>query len=128
MNLDIDGLIKARNSYSNNPMTEYLYITTLQNKKINLKEINAKGPLDVFMVDETKLVDNFPNVQFIQENVQFYPSLATQIQNGRWKVASRKTNHCGIICKKVENLEIDIFEKLFMELTISKKVACFIFI
>ena len=35
--LDIDGLIKVRNSYPNNPIIGYLNINTLQNKIISLR-------------------------------------------------------------------------------------------
>ena len=66
--LDIDGLIKVRNSYPNNPIIEYPNINILQNKIISLREIIAKAPLDVFCVDETKLDDSFPNSQFIWRN------------------------------------------------------------
>ena len=86
--LDIDGLIKVRNSYPNNPIIEYLNINTQQNKIVSLREIIAKTSLDVFCIDENKLDDNFPNSQFIFENFQFPPFR-------RWKVSLRKTrNHC----------------------------------
>ena len=42
--LDIDDLIKGRNSYPNNPTVMYLNIKTLQNKIISLREIIAKAP------------------------------------------------------------------------------------
>ena len=71
--LDIDGLIKVRNSNPNNPIIGYVNINTLQNKIISLRGIIAKVPLDVFCIDETKLDDSFPNSQFILENVQFPP-------------------------------------------------------
>ena len=66
--LDIDGLIKVRNTYPNNPIIGYLNINTLQNKIISLREIIAKALLDVFCVDETKLDDSFPNSLFILGN------------------------------------------------------------
>ena len=71
--LDIDGLIKVRNSYPNKPIIGYLNVSTLQNKIINLREIIAKAASDVFCVDETKLDDSFPNSQFVLENFQFPP-------------------------------------------------------
>ena len=66
--LDIDGLIKVRNTYPNNPIVGYLNINTLQNKIISLREIIAKALLDVLCVDETKLDDSFPNSLFILGN------------------------------------------------------------
>ena len=71
--LDIDGLIKVRNSYPKKPIIGYLNVSTLQNKIINLREIIAKAASDVFCVDETKLDDSFPNSQFVLENFQFPP-------------------------------------------------------
>ena len=71
--LDIDGLIKVRNSYPNKPIIGYLNVSTLQNKIISLREIIAKAASDVFCVDETKLDDSFPNSQFVLENFQFPP-------------------------------------------------------
>ena len=72
--LDIDDLIKVRNSYPNNLVIGYLNINTLQNKIISLREIIAKAPLDVSCFDETKLDDSFPNSKFILDNFQFPPS------------------------------------------------------
>ena len=42
--LDIDGLIKVRNTYPNHSIKEYLNINTLQNKIVSLREIIAKAP------------------------------------------------------------------------------------
>ena len=72
--LDIDGLIKVRNTYPNNPIIGYLNINTLQNKIISLREIIAKAPLDVICIDETKLDESFPSSQFILEYF-FIPAL-----------------------------------------------------
>ena len=69
--LDIDGLIKVRNSYPNNPIIGYLNINTLQNKIISLRKMIAKALLDVFCIVVTKLEDSFPNSQFNLENVSF---------------------------------------------------------
>ena len=66
--LDINGLIKVRNTYPNNPIIGCLNINTLQNKIISLREIIAKAPLDVICIDETKLDESFPSSQFILEN------------------------------------------------------------
>ena len=65
-------MIKVRNSYPNNPIIGYPNINTLQNKTINLREIIAKTPLDVFCIDETKL-NSFPNSRLLLENFQFSP-------------------------------------------------------
>ena len=76
--LDIDALIKVKNTDLNNPIIGYLNFNTLQNKVISLREIIAKTPLDVFCVDETKLDDSFPNSQFIVENFQFRPTVGIE--------------------------------------------------
>ena len=116
--LDIDGLIKVRNSYTNNPIIGYLNINTLQNKIISLREIIAKVPLDVFCVDETKLDDSFPDSQFILENFQFAPFRWDQNSKGGGKLVYIKQ---GIIAKRLENFETKFSETICIELTISKK-------
>ena len=76
--LDIDGLIKVRNSYPNKPIIGYLNVSTLQNKIISLREIIAKAASDVFSVDETKLDDSFPNSQFVLEISNFRPFIGIE--------------------------------------------------
>ena len=85
--LDIDALIKVKNTDLNNPIIGYLNFNTLQNKVISLREIIAKTPLDVFCVDETKLDDSFPL------------PLGSKLKRRR-KVGLHKTwNHCYKIRK-----------------------------
>ena len=122
--LDIDGLIKVKNSYPNNPIIGYLNTNTLQNKIISLREIIAKAPLDVFCVDETKLDDSIPNSQFILENFQFPPFRRDQNSKGGGKLVYVKQ---GIISKRSENLETKFSETICIELTISKKKWCALF-
>ena len=78
--LDIDGLIKVRNTYPNNPIIGYLNINTLQNKIISLREIIAKAPLDVFCFDETKLDDSFPNSHLFYKIFNSCPSVGIETQ------------------------------------------------
>ena len=115
--LDIDGLIKVRNSYPNNPIMGYLNINTLRNKITSLREIIAKAPLDVFCVDETKLDDSFPNSQFILEYFQFPPFLRDRNSKGGGKLVYVKQ---GIIAERLENLETKYSETICVELTICK--------
>ena len=119
--LDIDDLIKVRNPYLNSLIIGYLNINTLQNKIINLREIIAKAPLDVFCVDETKLGDSFPNSQFILEDFQFPPFGRDQNSKGGGKLAYVKQ---GVITKRLENLETTFSETTCIELTIFKKKWC----
>ena len=122
--LDIDGLIKVKNSYPNNPIIGYLNTNTLQNKIISLREIIAKAPLDVFCVDETKLDDSFPNSQFILENLQSPPFRRDRKSKWGGKLICVKQ---GIIAKRLENLETKFSETVGIELTISKKKWCSLF-
>ena len=94
--LDIDGLIKVRNSNPNNPIIGYVNINALQNKIISLREIIAKVPLDVFCNDETKLDNSFPNSQFILGNFQFPPFCRDRNSKGSGKLVYIKQ---GIIAK-----------------------------
>ena len=92
--LDIDGLIKVRNSYPNNPIIGYLHPKYQHptGQIISLREIIAKAPLDVFCVDEIKLDDGFPNSQFILENFQFPPFRRDRNSKGG------KTSCCKTSC------------------------------
>ena len=119
--LDIDGSIKVRNTYPNNPIIGYLNTNTLQNKIISLREIIAKAPLDVFCVDETNLDDSFPNSQFILENFQFPPFRRDRNSKGGGKLVYVKR---GIIAKRLENIETKFSGTICIELTISKKKWC----
>ena len=116
--LDIDGLIKVRNSYPNNPVIGYLNISTLQNKIISLREIIAKAPFDVFCLDETKLDDSFPDSQFVSENFQVPPFHRDQNSKGGGRLVYVKQ---GIIAKRLENLETNFSVTVCIELTISNK-------
>ena len=107
--LDIDDLIKIRNSCPNNPIIGYLDINTLQNKIISLRGIIAKALLDVFCVDETKLDDSFPNSQFILENFQFLPFRRDRNSKGGGKLIYLKQ---GIIAKRLKNLETKFSETI----------------
>ena len=107
--LDIDDLIKIRNSCPNNPIIGYLDINTLQNKIISLREIIAKALLDVLYVDETKLDDSFPNSQFILENFQFLPFRRDRNSKGGGKLIYLKQ---GIIAKRLKNLETKFSETI----------------
>ena len=115
-------MIKVRNSHPNNPIIGYLHINTLQNKIINLREIIAKTPLDVFCVDKTKLDDSFPNPQFILENFHFPPFRRDRKSKGGGKLICVKQ---GIIAKRLENHVTKFSETICVELTISKKRMVF---
>ena len=122
--LDIDGIIEVRKSYSRNPIIGYLNINTLQNKIVGLREMILKAPLDVFCIDETKLDDSFPNAQFLIEDYQFPPFRRDRNSKGGGKLVYVKQ---GIIAKRLEHLETEICETICIELTISKKKWCILF-
>ena len=111
--LDIDGWIKVRNSYPNNPIIGYLSTNTLQNKIISLRELIAKAPLDVLCVDEIKLDDSFPNSQFILENFQFPSFRKDRNSKGSGKLVYVKQ---GILTKRLENLETKFSGTICIEL------------
>ena len=59
--LSIDELINIRRTYPNNSIIGYLNINSLRNEIISLRD---KTTLDILGVDETKLDENLPDLQF----------------------------------------------------------------
>ena len=121
--VDIDSLIKVRNSYPNNPIMGYLDINTLQNKIISLIEI--KAPLDVFCVDQTKLDNSFPNSQFILENFRFPPFRRYWNSKGGGNLVYVKQ---GKTTKRLESLETKFSETICIELSPRKNGVLYLHI
>ena len=78
----------------------------------------------MFLVDETKSDDSFPNSQFILENFQFPPFCIDRNSKGGGKLVYVKQ---GIIAKRLENVETTFSETICIEVTISKKKWCALF-
>lgn len=57
----VDGLILVRKSYPNNLMIGYLNTDMVRHKMLNLFEVPAKAPLNIFCIDEMKLDQSFPD-------------------------------------------------------------------
>lgn len=66
--LSIDELINIRRTYPNNSIIGYLNINSLRNEIISLRD---KTTLDILGVDETKLDENLPDLQFQLKYDQF---------------------------------------------------------
>ena len=78
----------------------------------------------MFLIDETKSDDSFPNSQFILENFQFPPFCIDRNSKGGGKLVYVKQ---GIIAKRLENVETTFSETICIEVTISKKKWCALF-
>ena len=57
-------LQKDKRQYLNNPLIGYLNINSVRNKTADLQIFIQNIPLDYLVLSETKLDENFPNVQF----------------------------------------------------------------
>ena len=122
--------ISLRDVYRNNmqisdlqildPLIGYLYINSLRNKIIDVRELIGRLQLDYFVISETKLDSSFPSAQF---HIGDY-----EIRNRRDRNKSggglTEFVEKGIITKRPEDLETNLSETIGTEITISKK-RCF---
>ena len=99
-------------------MIGYLNINSFRNKIHSLCELVLLAPLDIFCIDETKLDDSFPNLQFHIENYQFPPFRRDRNSKGAGKIVFVKE---GLIAKRLKEIETKFSETICIELTISKQ-------
>ncbi len=114
---DLEKLIKLRNKYPSNPLIAYLNINSLRNKIIDLKEILGKALPDILVLAETKLSNEFPTRNFIEQNYQF-PIRKDRNEHGGGLM---QFNRKGVICNRIQTLESEHLEMLSTELTVNKK-------
>ena len=81
--LSIDELINIRRTYPNNSIIGYLNINSLRNEIISLRD---KTTLDILGVDETKLDENLPDLQFQLKYDQFPQLLRDRNSKGGGKM------------------------------------------
>ena len=122
--LSIDELINIRHTYPNNPMIGYLNIISLRNEIISLREIIYKTPLDILGVDETKLDENLPDLQFQLKYDQFPQFLRDRNSKGGGKMVFAKQE---LLVKRIQSLETTISVTMCIEPTITKKNCCTLF-
>ena len=121
----VSDLTELRNKYLNNPIIGYLNINSLRNKIIDLQEIRSKAPLDIVCIDETKFDESVSDFQFHMENYQFPPFRRDRNSKGGGKLVFLKN---GLIAERVKDLETKVSETICIELTISKKKRCILFV
>ena len=63
-NMDLDGLIHLRVNNPFNHIIGYLNINSLRNKINDLRKVFKNVQIDILCIDETKLDDSFPDIQF----------------------------------------------------------------
>ena len=126
---DISGLTNLKKECPNNPIISYLNINSLRNKIDQLRDICQKAPLDILCIDETKIDSSFPDSQFYIEGYQFPPFRKDRNKQDGGKIVSIKK---GIIAKRIINLEGNFEgncgELICLDLTISKKTWCILFV
>ena len=97
MDLDIDGLIHLRVNNPFNPIVGYLNINSLRNKIDDLREVCKKVQIDILCIDETKLDNSFPNIQFKIKGYQSPFHRRVRDNRGRGKIVFIKQ---GLIVNK----------------------------
>ena len=90
-----------------------------------MKEILHKALIDILCIDETKLNETFPDAQFIIENYQFTPFRRDRNNKGGGKMVFIRKE---LLAKSLEDFETKSTETILIELLISKKRWCNIFI
>ena len=119
--LSIDELINIRRTYPNNSIIGYLNINSLRNEIISLRD---KTTLDILGVDETKLDENLPDLQFQLKYDQFPQFLRDRNSKGGGKMVFAKQE---LLVKRIQSLETTISVTMCTEPTITKKNCCTLF-
>ena len=106
-------------------MIGYLNINHFENKVINFKEICHQAPIGIICVDETKLDSSSPDSQFHIGGYQFPPFRRDRKKYGGGKIVYVRE---AFIAKRLVNLEGNTSETICIEVTISKKKWCIVFV
>ena len=121
---DLEDLANIRNKNKNNPLIGYLNINSLKKKIVSLRGILEKTPIDILCIDEIKLDESFPDQQFQIQGYQYPPFRKDRDRNGGGKMVFIRQ---GLIVKRLQELEMKK-ESICIELTISKKKWCILFV
>ena len=118
-NFDLGYLKELCKECAKNPIIGYLNINSLRNKIVDLRQVLYEGELDILAVSETKLSDEFPNLQF---NIEGYYDPAQlrkdRTIHGDGVIVYVKT---GVPVKRVHALEPANLEVICFEITIAKR-------
>ena len=106
-------------------MIGYLNINHFENKVINLREICYQAPIDIICVEEKKLDSAYLDSQFHIDGYQFPPFRKDGNKYGGGKIVYIRE---GFIAKRLANLERNTSETICIEVTISEKKWCIIFV
>ena len=106
-------------------MIVYLNINHFENKVINFRKVCRQAPTDSICVDETKLDSSDPDSQFHIDGYQFPPLRRDRKKNEGGKIVYVRE---GSIAKRLINLKENTSETICIEVTISKKKWCIIFL
>ena len=74
-------LRKQRFDYPKNVIFGFLHITSLRNKIDSISKL-IKGKVDIFLINETKLAESFPNNQFVMSRYKFKRKDRTKLPEG----------------------------------------------
>ena len=99
------------------PLIGYLYINSLRNKIIDVRELIGRQQLDYFVISEAKLDSSFPSAQFhIGDNEMRKRRDRNKSGGGLIEFVKK-----GTITKRLKDLETNLSETICTEITISKK-------
>ena len=115
-------LQKDRRQYLKNPLIAYLNINSVRNKIADLQIIIQNILLDYLVLSETKLDESFPNARFKPDGYEIRASQDRDKYGGGLIVFFRS----GIICKRINDFELNFLECICSVLTVSKsRWLCF---
>ena len=102
-----------------------LNINHFENKVIIFREICHQVPIDIICVDETNLDSSYPDSQFHIDGYRFSPFRRDTNKYGGGKIVYVRE---GFIAKRLANLKGNTSETISIEVTISEKKWCMIFV
>ena len=114
---DLQILRKLRLKYPQYLFIGYLNISSLRNKRIDVREMIGRLQLDYFVISETKLDSSFPSAQFHLGNYEIRKRRDRDKSGGGLTEFVKK----GIIIKRLKDLETNLSDTICTEITISKK-------
>ena len=114
---DFQILRKLRLKYPRNPLIGYLNINSFRNKIIDVREMIGRLQLDYFVISETKLDSSFPSAQLHIGDYEIRNRRDRDKSGGGLIEFVKK----GKITKRLKDLETNLSETIYTEITISKK-------
>ena len=115
--IDLGKLKELKGKNLKNAFLCYLIINSLCNKIVDSRYVLAQTGIELLVVSETKLTENFPDAQFYVEGYNFPPYRRDRNSNGGGLMVFAKKD---LITRRIKELESTKIEIISLELTVSK--------